>query len=65
MWWPRGTWQRARRTRLRKGVRVGWRVILEVRVGERGAGGAGEEGREEIPMAERMSGWVFWGLGLG
>ena len=57
---PVGTWQRARRTRLRKGVR-GERWILDVIALSISAGGGGgglaEEGAGEgRPIAERMSG---------
>lgn len=61
MYWPGGTWQRVRRTRLRKGVRVGWEDIWEWRGAGMGAGGCcwgvGEGG---MPRAERMEVCFGW-----
>lgn len=56
MYEPEGTWQRASRTRLRKGVRVGCEVISEDRAGSTAAGD-GELGGVvgDAPMAARMS----------
>lgn len=68
---PRGTWQRERRTRRRKGVREGERRILEERVAGMVAGGGGGGGGAGLvvegvgvgrPRAVRMSGWA---LGFG
>lgn len=59
MYEPDGTWQRASRTRLRKGVRVGCEAISEDTAGSIGAGGGGSDlggvGGREAPMAARMS----------
>ena len=56
---PQGTWQRVRRTERRKGVRFGWRRILEARVGGMGAGGGWELVPEDTgtdrPIAKRIS----------
>ncbi len=53
---PRGTWQRASRTRLRKGVRVECEAISEDRVGSIGAGDGDSGGvGGGAPMAARMS----------